>query len=251
MTLFNPLKTVSSQSRGLSFTIVSQQQVSKFSGVFNLIVKLKWAIPIIALVLAILSVVIAMERRKTLLRLAIGVALFTLVILAGLSAGRITFLNHAAGGGFSREGSAAVWDTVLRFLKTDLRWTLLISVLVALGAWLAGPARYAVWIRSTCAKGGRWVAAQARSVSSGAGRAAAESGRVRRSGGWVVEHLGGLRIVGVVVAGLFLVFGGNLTAASLLVIVIVLAVYLGLLQLVAIWARRVSGSGPPATSGTA
>jgi hypothetical protein len=249
VTLFNPLKSISSQT--LSFTVVSQKQVSKFSGLFNLIVKLKWAIPIIALVLAILSVVLAVEHRKTLVRLAIGVALVTLLLLAGLSLGRITFLNQAAGGGFNRQAAAAVWDTVLRFLKTDLRWLLLASVLVALGAWLAGPARYAVWIRSTCAKGGRWVGAQAYELSSGAGRAAAESGRVRRSGGWIVEHLNGLRIVGVIVAGLFLVFGGNLTGWSLLVIVIVLAVYLGLLQLVAAWARKVSGSGPTVTSGTA
>jgi hypothetical protein len=43
-----------------------------------------------------------------------------------------------------------------------------------------------------------------------------------------------------VVAALFLVLGGDLSGWSLLVIVIVLAVFLGLLQLVAGWARRVS-----------
>ena len=137
--------------------------------------------------------------------------------------------------------AGAVWDTVLRFLKTDLRWTLLVAVLVALGAWVAGPARYAVWIRSTVRQG-RPLGGRPgpRRSSSGAGRAAAGSERVRRTGGWILEHLNGLRIVGVVVAGLFLVFGGNLTGWSLLVIVIVLAVYLGLLQLVAAWARKVS-----------
>ena len=249
VTLFNPIKSISSQ--GASFTVVSKQQVSKFSGLFNLVVKLKWALPVIALVLAILAVALALERRKTLLRLAVGVALMTMLVLAGQSAGRGIFIGQATGGGFNGDGAAAVWDTVLRFLKADLRWTLLISVLVALGAWLAGPARYAVWIRRTCATGVRWVAAQARSLSSGAGRAAAESSRVRRSGGWIVEHLNGLRIVGVVVAALILVFGGNLTGWSLLVIVIVLAVYLGLLQLVAAWARKVSGaSGDDASTGS-
>jgi hypothetical protein len=145
-----------------------------------------------------------------------------------------------------------VWDTVLRFLKADLRWMLLAAVLVALGSWLAGPARYARWIRSTCAKGGRWVAAQAHELSGDAGRAAAGSERTRRTGGWIVEHLNGLRIVGVVVAALFLVFGGNLTGWSLLIILIVLAVYLGLLQLVAAWARKISGSATSSgTAGTA
>ena len=70
MTLFNPVKTVSTQ--GLSFTVVSKQQVSKFSGLFNLVVKGKWIVPVISLVLAILAVALAMERRKTLLRLAVG-----------------------------------------------------------------------------------------------------------------------------------------------------------------------------------
>jgi hypothetical protein len=127
----------------------------------------------------------------------------------------------------------------------------LISVLVALGGWLAGPARYAVWIRKTCVSGWRWVAAQYRAVTSGAGRAAAESSRVRRTAGWIVEHLSGLRIVGVVVAALILLFSGNLTGWTLLVIVLVLAVYLGLLQLVDVWAGRVADAGnDPGGGGT-
>lgn len=241
VTLFNPLKPILTKGDSLGVTVVSKAQVSKFTGLFNAIVTLKWAIPVIALVLGILGIIVAVEHRKTLLRMAIGVALVTLLLLAGLSLGRITFINQA-GHSFNRQVAGAVWDTLLRLLQRDLRWMLLISVLFALGAWLAGPARYAVWIRSTCAKSGRWVSAQAHELTAGAGRAAAGSDRVRRSGGWITEHLNGLRIVGVVVAALFLVFGGNLTGLSLLVILIVLAVYLGLIQLVAVWARKVAGS---------
>ena len=93
------------------------------------------------------------------------------------------------------------------------------------------------------------MATQAHEVTAGAGRAAAGSGGARRSGGWILEHLKGLRILGVAVAALFLIFGGNLTGWSLLIIVIVLAVYLGLLQVVATWARRVAT--PAASSGAA
>jgi hypothetical protein len=259
VTLFNPVKTISTQ--GVSFTVVSKQQVSKYSGLFNLVVKGKWIVPVIALVLAILAVALAMERRKTLVRLAIGVTLMSLLLLGALSTGRGIFIGQATGGGFQTQSAAAVWDTVLRFLKADLRWTLLIAVLVAFGGWVAGPARYAVWIRKTTVAGARWVGAQAQELSSGAGRAGravAESSRVRRSAGWILEHLNGLRIVGVIVAGLFVVFGGNLTGWTLLIIVIVLAVYVGLLQLVAAWARKAAGpgpdagpdSGPPVTSET-
>jgi len=250
VTLFNPVKTLTTQ--GVSFTVVQKQQVSKFSGLFNLVVKGKWIVPVISLVLAILAVALAMERRKTLLRLAVGVALMTLLLLGALSAGRGIFIGQATDGGFKGEGAAAVWDTVLRFLKTDLRWTLLIAVLVAVGAWVAGPARYAVWIRQTTVAGVRWVGTQSHELSAGAGRAAGESSQVRRSAGWILEHLNGLRIVGVVVAALFLLFGGNLTGWTLLIIVIVLAVYLGILQLVAAWARKASEAGPvePRPGGT-
>jgi hypothetical protein len=249
ITFFDPLRSLSTNS--VQFTVVSKQQVSKFSGLFNLIVKLKWAIPVIALVLAILSVALAMERRKTLVRLGVGVALMSLLLLGILSVGRGIFIGQATGGGFKAQGASAVWDTVLRFLKSNLRWTVLISVLVALGGWLAGPARYAVWIRKTCVSGWRWVAAQYRAVTSGAGRAAAESSRVRRTASWIVEHLSGLRIVGVVVAALILLFSGNLTGWTLLVIVLVLAVYLGLLQLVDVWAGRVADAGnDPGGGGT-
>ena len=241
VTLFNPLRPILTTGDKLGVTVVSRSQVSKFTGLFNVIVTLKWVIPVVALVLGILGIVIAVDHRKTLLRMAVGVALVTMFLLAGLSLGRITFVNQA-GHSFNRQVAGTVWDTMLRFLVTDLRWMLLATVLVALGSWLAGPARYAVLTRSAVASGGRWVGTQARGLSDGTGRVAAGSERVRRSGEWILEHLQGLRIVGLIVAGLFIVFGGNLTGWNLLIIVIVLAVYLGLLQLVASWARKVSGS---------
>jgi hypothetical protein len=248
VTLFNPLKPILDKGHSLGITIVSKSQVSQFSALFNLIVKLRWVIPAVALVLAAIGIAIAVERRKTLLRMAIGVGLVSLLLLAGLSLGRITFLNQAAKHRFDQNVAGTVWDTLLRFLKTDLRWTVLACVLVAFVAWVAGPARYAVWIRATCAKGGRWVAGEARALTSGASETAAGSDRARRVGGWVLEHLNGLRILGVIVAGFILVFGGNFTGWSLLIILIVLVVYLGLLQLVAHWARRVAA--PAAGSGS-
>jgi hypothetical protein len=241
VTLFNPLRSVLSENGSLSFTVVTQQQVAKFSGVFNLVVKLGWAVPITAVLLGLIGVAVAVRRRKTLLRLSIGVALMTIVLLTALSLGRNVFTHQAVVHHLDTAVAGTVWDTLLRFLKADLRWMLLGAVIVAFFAWVFGPARYAVWIRRHVAAGARWVSDQAKSLSGGAGRAAAESERARHVGEWIVEHLAALRIVGVIVAGLFLVFNGNLTGWSLLVILIVLAVYLGLLQLVAAWARKVAG----------
>ena len=97
ITFFDPLRTLSTNS--VHFTVVSRQQVSKFSGLFNLVVKFKWIIPVIALVLAILAVALALERRKTLLRLAVGVSLMSLLLLVALALGRGIFIGQASGGG--------------------------------------------------------------------------------------------------------------------------------------------------------
>jgi hypothetical protein len=250
--IFRPVKTVANQSeKGVSFTVVSVSQVSKWSGAFNVLVKLGWAVPVIAIVLGILAIVVAVGRRRALLRVAVGVALITLVLLTALALGRNIFLEKVAQHSYQQDVAASVWDTLLRNLKTDFRWMLLVSVLVAFVAWVFGPARWAGAIRSACARAGRWTAAQARQISGKSGEAAAGSAGARRTGGWILEHINLLRIVGVGVAALILLFAGNLTGWSLLIIVIVLAVYLALIQLVAVWARRVSGGAPqaPATPG--
>ncbi len=242
ITIFNPLKAVLSHGdNGMSVTIVSTQQVQKYSGYFNLLVKLGWWVPAIAVVLGILAIVVAVDRRRSLLRVAVGVALFTLVILGALALGRNIFLNKVVQHSYRQDVSAAVWDTLLRYLKTDFRWMLLVSVLVALVAWVFGPARWAVAIRSAFARAGRWVAAQTRQLTGKTGDGAADSSGDRRTGAWIGEHANALRIVGVAVAALFLLLGGNLTGWSLLIIVIVLALYLAIVQLIVVRARRVSG----------
>jgi hypothetical protein len=250
VTLFNPIKAIASAgSQGLGITIVTQQQVSKYSGLFNTIVNLGWAVPVTALVIGILSIGVAVERRKALLRVSLGISFVTLLFLAALATGRNFFLNEASSLSLRRDVAGAVWDTLLRFLKADFRWMLLIALIVAFLAWVFGPARWAVGIRTHVTRAARWLGVQGKALSAGAGRTAAGSGGARRVGRFIEEHLNGLRILGVAVAAIVLLFSGNLTGWSLLIILIVLLVYLGLLQLVATWARRVAA--PAATSGAA
>lgn len=241
ITLFNPIKAITSAgNQGLGITIVTQQQVSKYSGLFNTIVNLGWSVPIAALVIGILSIAVAVERRKALLRVSLGISLVTLLFLAALATGRNFFLNEAASLSLQRDVAGAVWDTLLRFLKADFRWMLLVALIVAFLAWVFGPARWAVGIRTHVTRAARWLGVQGKALGAGAGRAATGSDGARRVGGFIEEHLNGLRIVGVAVAAIVLLFSGNLASWSLLIILIVLLVYLGLLQLVAVWARRVA-----------
>ena len=171
VTLFNPVKAITSEGgKGLGITIVSKQQVDKYSALFNTIVDLGWAVPIAALVLGILSIAVAVNRRKALLRVTPGISIVTLLFLAALATGRNFFLNEAASLSLRRDVAGAVWDTLLRYLKTDFRWMLLVALVVAFLAWVFGPARYAIWIRTHVTRGGRWLGAQGKSLSAGAGR---------------------------------------------------------------------------------
>jgi hypothetical protein len=245
--LFNPVSAIAAKgNQTLGITIVTKQQVDKYSGLFNTIVDLGWSVPIVAVALGILSIAVAVRRRKALLRVSLGVSLVTLIFLAALATGRNFFLNEAAGHSFRRDVAGAVWDTLLRYLKTDFRWMLLVALIVAFFAWVFGPAGWAVGIRTHVARAARWLGAQSKSFNAGAGRAAAGSPGARRVGSFIEEHLNGLRIVGVAIAALVLLFSGNPTLWSLLIILIVLLVYLGLLQLLAVWARRVAPPGSTA-----
>ena len=95
ITLFNPVKAITAKGdQGLGITIVSKQQVSKYTGLFNTIVELGWAVPIAALVIGILSIAVAVQRRRALLRVTIGISLVTLLFLAALATGRNFFLER-------------------------------------------------------------------------------------------------------------------------------------------------------------
>ena len=93
------------------------------------------------------------------------------------------------------------------------------------------------------------MVAQVRGLTSAAGRGVSGSQGARKTGAWIAEHVKGLRILGVVIGGFVLLVGGNVTGWDLVILVIVLAVYLGLLQLVVYWARRVSSDRTPAAAG--
>ena len=89
VTLFNPVKAISTRAdKGLAITIVSKDQIDKYSALFNTIVDLGWAVPVTALVIGVLSIAVAVERRKALLRVSLGVSIVTLLFLAALATGR-------------------------------------------------------------------------------------------------------------------------------------------------------------------
>jgi hypothetical protein len=150
--------------------------------------------------------------------------------------------------GFNSQVSGIIFDTLLRFLKDGLWLVLAILVVASVVLWFVGPARYAVALRHQIARAWGWLARNARQLTSKEHTEGA-SPAAQRSAGWIREHRTGLRLLGALVAGLFIVFNGSLTFWGALATLLILAAYLGLLQLVVIWAERIGGGTGAAAAG--
>jgi hypothetical protein len=245
VTIFDPLKKVFSTQNGrLSISLASQQQVQKASGLFNLVKKLQVGIPIATLVLAAAGVALAVRRRKTLVRMTLGGAIGIVVLLVGLDLTKRQFISKAVDQGYNGQVAEIIFNTLLRFLKDGLWLVLGILVVMAVVEWFVGPARYAVALRHQIARAWGWLVRNVKHVTDKEHRGAVSAGSLRTAR-WIREHRSGLRLLGALVAGIFLVFSGNLSFGGLLVAVLILAAYIGLLQLVVLWADRVDiGTGP-------
>ena len=243
ITFFDPLKQVfNSADKYVSITLLTQQQVHQATGIFNLVKKLKWAVPLITLVLAAAAIGISVRRRKTLLRVALGGSIGIVVFLIALRLVRRSAINTSVKQDLNPQSTAIIFDTLLRYLKDGLWLVLVILLVIAVITWFVGPARYAVALRHQIARAWNWLVANAKKLSSTEPTSGA-SPATQRVAGWIDEHRSALRLLGAIVAACYVVFNGSLTFWSALITLVLLAVYLGIIQLVVIWAKRIGG-GP-------
>src|SRR5947207_1542548 len=83
------------------------------------------------------------NRRRTLMRWAIGIVAAMVVTAVLLALGRSAYLSVAQ----NHDAAAAAFDILVRFLRNGIRVIAALGIIVALAAFLSGPSRAAVWIR--------------------------------------------------------------------------------------------------------
>ena len=181
VTLFDPLRAQLAHAQTVTFELASSQQISKARNFFTAASDLGWAAPLLAVIAIVLALVVAVDRRKTLLRVAVGTALLTLVLLGALALGRSFFLSHAAAR-VPPTVTGTIFDTVIRFLRSGLKWVLLIAVIVAALLWLVGPARWPRWLRAQGARGIRWTGRRAAELGNEQNRQRATAGARKGAG---------------------------------------------------------------------
>ncbi|MBO3750175.1 hypothetical protein J5X84_29175 [Streptosporangiaceae bacterium NEAU-GS5] len=200
--------------------LFSSPDLVKWQTAYQWLTTLRWVLPIVALVLIVLGVYVAPSHRRVLVGAGLGVGVAMFAVAVGLTLGRSAYLTSIGEHGLKTVAGADVFDTLVRFLRSGLRTILVLGLVVAAAAFMAGPSVTAVNTRAAVTSG----IVRLRRLSH------LETGRV---GAWLHLNIVLARIAVVAVAVLVFVFWDRPTGLVVLVIALLTLVALGLLELVA------------------
>jgi hypothetical protein len=205
-----------------TFALFSAKYLVQARNAYRLINDLKYVLPILSVLLLGLGVYVARGHRRALIGASLGLAGSMLLLGAGLLIFRGVYLNSVPASVLPADAAAALFDTLVRFIKQGLRTILVLGLVVAAGAFLVGPSVTAVKTRAAFASALGWIRAEG-------AHAGLRTGPV---GTWTYTHKTALRISAVALAALIFVFWGRPTALVVIGITIVLLVALGLIELI-------------------
>jgi len=195
-----------------SFVLFKAQNLSKAQALYRLINTLKWVLPVLTLLFLALGVYLARRRRRALIAASLGVAVSMLVLAIGLQIGRGIYLNSVPQSALPPDAAAALFDTIVRYIRYGLRILFVIGLIVAIVAFFTGPATVAVKTRRAFGAGIDKLR-----------RGTAFTGlRASPVGEWTYAHRMALRIGTIILAAIIFVFWPSVVSAIVLAIVLLL-----------------------------
>ena len=201
-----------------TIAVTDATTLERAKSAYSLLDKVAAWLPWITLIILALGVYLARNHRRALIGAGLGAALGMLVIAVALviTRGVLTGAVPAR----SAVAAGVAYDLVVRFLRAGLRTLFTVGIVVALGAFLAGPSTTAVGVRNGVTKGIDWLR------RSGT-RAGLRTGPV---GPWVHTHRTALRVCLVAVAVLVFMLIDLPSGLDVLVIALVLLFLLAVVQ---------------------
>ena len=164
-------------------------------------------LPLVTIALIALCLWLSVNRRRTVLQLAVGVSLLMIVERRSVLHEQSTLANAA----HNPQVASSVLGYLLRGFFVLTAWVLAVALVVLVITVLSGPYRWAVALRS-------WVKRTGRSI------AGARGGDHRGVVAWMASHAAGLQLAGAVVAGILLLIV-SVSWLSFLIIGVLLAAY--------------------------
>ncbi|MCT9081732.1 hypothetical protein [Streptomyces fulvoviolaceus] len=183
--------------------------------------------PVFVVVIGACGVLLAHRRRRALARTALGAAFACLVVAIVLVIARRYYLDHLPPQVQSEAAAAAVFDTLLRFLRVSLRTAIVLGVVIALGAYLIGPGRLPRAVRRT----------SERAADSTAQWAYGHQVRSGRVGTWTQAHRRWIALAALLIVALVFALWNHPTVLTILLLVVILLAVLALLALLAATGR--------------
>jgi hypothetical protein len=212
----------------VTFALFPSRDLVRAQAGYRLLNDLKIVLPVLSLLLLSLGVYLARGHRRALVAAGLGLAASMVIGEGTLLIIRGAYLNAVPSGVLASDAAAAAFDILVRFIRTALRTLLVAGLVIAAGAFLAGPSVTAVRIRSALSAGLSWIrrGGEARGITTGP------------VGTWTYAHRTALRAGAVALAAVLFVFWGHPTAAVVVLLAILLLVTLGLIELISRPASR-------------
>ena len=214
-----------------TFPLFSAKYLVKAQTGYRVLNDLKIVLPLTTLLLFGVGIYVAPRHRRALIGAGLGLAVSMFALAAGLLIFRGSYLNGVPSSKLPADAAAALFDTLVRFIRAGLRTLLVVGLVVAGAAFLTGPSVTAVRIRASISSALRWLRERGELVG-------VRTGTV---GQWTYAHRKALRISATTLAVLVFVFWGRPTGAVVIVIAVLLLVVLGLIEL----AGRPPAAGVP------
>lgn len=133
----------------VQFPLMEVRGLANAQGAAQLLETLAWALPLTAIVLLLAGIYLAPNRRRALLIGALLLAGAMVLLLVAVAVARTITLANLPKEVKSPEAVASTYDIVVRFLIAGAQTMIVVSLIIALAAWLAGPGTAATAMRHT------------------------------------------------------------------------------------------------------
>jgi hypothetical protein len=204
------------------FALFNDKYLVQAQAGYRLLNDLKIALPIVTLLLFGAGIYIARHHRRATVGVGLGLAASMLVLGIALAIARSIYLGSVPSTVLPSDAAAVMYDTLVRFIKDGLRILLVVGLIVAIAAFFTGPSTTAVQTRRGLSRGLAWIR----------GRGEQHGVQTGPVGAWTYQHRKALRISAVALFAIIFVFLATPSAASAIILAIVLLVVLGLIELI-------------------
>lgn len=193
-------------------------------------------LPVLTVLLGVAGVLLARRRRRALVTTMLCAAAACLILAIGLVIARRYYLDHLPEQVQSPAAAAAVFDTLVRFLRVSIRTAIVLGIVVALGAYLSGAGRLPRGVRGTAE----------RAADSAAGWGASHGVHTGRAGTWVEANRRWITTGVLLVIALVFALWNHPTVLTVLLLVLILLAVLAVLALLAAGGRQSTRTERPA-----